>query len=235
MWVSALEASHHEPGRVYLAFDGHKADDYRPFVLVSENYGQEWRPIVFGLPDDASVNTVREHPRTPKLLFVGNEVGLYVSVDQGASWQRFTANLPTVPVDDIRIHPRDNDLVLGTHGRSIWILDDVGPLEQMAGSDVLARRAAVFDGQSGTQWVLRPGAWFEPAEFIGEDPPDGLVVRYWLSQDVEEDVTLEISDAAGGLLRTLEGPGDRGIQHVVWDFESETPVEGTDDAVGGPR
>ncbi|HZD04686.1 MAG TPA: hypothetical protein VE173_07205, partial [Longimicrobiales bacterium] len=124
-YVSRVEPSHHERGRVYVAFDGHRNDDYRPYVYVSEDYGESWRRITRGLPDQ-SVNTVREHPGTPNLLFAGNEVGLWVSIDRGASWTRFAAGgFPTVPVDALAIHPRDDDLVIGTHGRSAWIIQDL--------------------------------------------------------------------------------------------------------------
>jgi photosystem II stability/assembly factor-like uncharacterized protein len=218
MTVSGIEASHHVPGRVYVAFDGHRNDDYRPYVVVSNDFGQSWREITNGLPADASVNAVREHHRTPGLIFVGNEVGLYFSVDMGERWTRLSGNFPTVPVDDMRIHPRDNDLVIGTHGRSIWILDDVGPLEQIAQDAVLERTTALFDGQRGTMWVLAPGPWFHPSEFYGDNPPDGVRIRYWLAEDRDEDVRLEVLDSGGDVIRVLDGPGEAGIQQAVWDF-----------------
>ncbi|MDX1748095.1 MAG: hypothetical protein R3324_19350, partial [Halobacteriales archaeon] len=107
-YVSRLTPSHHEPGRVYASFDGHRNGDYAPYVYVSEDYGQSWRRIDEGLPHGWSVNVVKEHHRTPNLLFVGNEVGVYVSIDRGASWTRLRGDLPVVPVDDVAIHPRDN-------------------------------------------------------------------------------------------------------------------------------
>ncbi|MBW3534844.1 MAG: hypothetical protein KY453_06440, partial [Gemmatimonadetes bacterium] len=232
MWVSGIEPSHHVPGRVYLTFDGHKDDDYRPYVLVSENFGDDWRSITEGLPDDASVNAIREHPRTPGLVFLGNEVGLYLSTDRGQRWSRLTGNFPTVPVDDMRIHPRDNDLVIATHGRSIWILDDVTPLEQIARGDVLARDAVLFDGQRGTQWVIGGGPWFVAGEFIGDNPPEGASLRYWLRQDLESPVQLEVLEPGGGVLRTLEGPGEAGIQTAVWDLRADGP--GEDGGGNGP-
>lgn len=182
MVVSSLDPSRHVEGRVYLAFDGHYSDHYAPHVLVSEDYGGSWRPITNGLPD-WSVNVVREHPRTPDLLFAGNEVGAYVSIDRGASWQRLRGGFPTVPVDDIVIHPRENDLVLGTHGRSIWILDDVTPLEHLARPQVLASAAHLFPVAPATM-RSRAGGWpFWGDLYAAPNPADGALIRYHLAAD----------------------------------------------------
>ena len=118
--------------RVYATFDGHRNGDYAAYVYASEDYGQNWSQITNGLPDGWSVNVVAEHHRAPNLLFTGNEVGVYVSVDRGRQWTQLKNNLPVVPVDDILIHPRDNDLIVGTHGRSIWIMADVTPFEHLS-------------------------------------------------------------------------------------------------------
>jgi hypothetical protein len=230
MWVSGIEPSHHEPGRLYLAFDGHKADDYAPYVLVSEDFGETWRSITEGLPDDAAVNVIREHHDTPGLLFVGNEIGVWVSVDGGEAWTRLTGTFPTVPVDDIRIHPRDNDLVLGTHGRSIWVLDDIAFLEGMARGEVLEDDAAVFETRA-TQWVLRGGPWFVAGEFIGDNPPEGALIRTWLRVGQDDPATLEILDGEA-VVRTLEAPGTAGMGQVVWDFRTDREEPGDGD---GPR
>jgi photosystem II stability/assembly factor-like uncharacterized protein len=197
MVVSAVEPSHHVAGRVYISFDGHFSDDYRPYVAVSEDYGQTWQPIVDGLPT-WSVNVVREHPRTADLLFAGNEVGVYASFDRGRAWHRLTGGettvdagaphqmgaLPTVPVDDIVIHPRDNDLILGTHGRSIWILDDVSPLEHMVRGEVFADAAHLFPVAPATHFA-RQGGWpFWGDLYDAPSPVDGARIRYHLASDV---------------------------------------------------
>ncbi|HEX7049734.1 MAG TPA: hypothetical protein VF188_05930, partial [Longimicrobiales bacterium] len=183
MVVSAIEPSHAVAGRVYVAYDGHWSDDYGPHVYVSEDYGEEWREITEGLPV-WSVNVVREHPRTPELLFLGNEIGLYVSVDAGEHWRRFDANFPTVPVDDIQLHPRDNDLIVATHGRSIWILDDVSPLEAIARGPVLASAAHLFPVRPAIMWSIAPGGWFPADAYAVENPPVGARIRYWLREGV---------------------------------------------------
>ncbi|MGH7507425.1 MAG: hypothetical protein ACRELX_17355, partial [Longimicrobiales bacterium] len=211
MVVSGIEPSRHAPGRVYLSFDGHYSDDYRPYIYVSEDYGQSWNRITNGLPD-WSVNVVREHPRTPGLLFAGNEVGLFVSLDRGAIWRPMrggdvpddvgadegdeddeegpaipderTGALPTVPVDDIVIHPRDNDLVVATHGRSIWILDDVTPLEHLASqSAILAEAAHLFPVQPATQRAKQGGWPFWGDRYAAPNPSEGALIRYHLARD----------------------------------------------------
>ncbi len=257
-YVSRVVASHHAVGRVYASFDGHTNDDYAAYVYVSEDYGRRWRRITEGLPA-WSVNSVAEHPAHPDLLFVGNEVGVYVTTDGGRRWTRM-ANLPTVPVDDIIVHPRDDDLVLGTHGRSIWILDDLAPLRAVT-DELLARTLHLFELDDAvvrnlTSWEPRPAG-----AFAGTNPPRGAVVRYWLGREVaattvaqagtdgdegapqtrrragdqeeEPTVTLTILDAEGQVVRELEGPGTRGLHQVVWDLRTAPPYEPPEEERGG--
>jgi len=238
-YVSRVVASRHVEGRVYASFDGHRNDDYAPYVYVSENYGERWEPIVSGLPHGWSVNVVVEHQRSPNLLFVGNEIGVYFSIDRGESWVRLKNNLPTVPVDDIVVHPRDNDLVVGTHGRSAWILADVTPLEELA-SVHGAAAAHVFPVQDATNYSIRGGWPFPGVEYAAENPSFGALVRYYLASDAGEEgeegegtrgraqrgvsgdeeptVKLTIVDGEGDTVRELEGPGKAGVNEVVWDL-----------------
>ncbi len=224
MVVTGIEPSHHVAGRVYLSINGHYLDDFGAYVYASEDFGQTWRPITAGLPA-WSVNVIREHPRTPGLLFAGNEIGVFVSTDRGAAWHRMQG-LPTVPVDDIVLHPRENDLVLGTHGRSIWILDDVAPLEEItrgrsgavtdaaaggpragalagaarASGDVLAQPMHLFGARPATI-RSRAGAWpFWGDLYAAPNPPDGVRLRYWLEHDrvPADSVTRTRSAAPGG-------------------------------------
>jgi len=181
-YVSRVVASRFNEGTVYATFDGHERGDYRPYVYVSDNFGEDWSTIVGGLPDDWSVNVIYEHPTVENLLFLGNEIGVYFSRDRGKSWIRLKGNLPTVPVDDIVIHPRDNDLIIGTHGRGAWILDDISPLmeisEDLVASDVHlfpVRRATIFN-------VYSPQGW-TPGSFAAPNPPFGAMIRYHLKDD----------------------------------------------------
>ena len=179
-YVSRLEPSHHVEGRVYATFDGHRNGDYAAYVYASEDHGQSWTRITEGLPDGWSVNVVTEHHRAPNLLFVGNEVGVFVSVDRGGRWVQLKNNLPTVPVDDILVHPRDNDLLVGTHGRSFWILADVTPLEHLS-EEMLAEAGRVFpSARESIMWAER-GDWpFQGATYSAPNPPRGARIRYYL-------------------------------------------------------
>ncbi len=179
-YVSRLEPSAHAEGRVYATFDGHRNGDYAAYVYVSEDYGDSWSRITDGLPDGWSVNVITEHHRAPNLLFVGNEVGVFVSVDRGEQWVQLKNNLPVVPVDDILIHPRDNDLLVGTHGRSFWILADVTPLEHLS-EEMLAEAGRVFpSARESIMWVER-GDWpFTGATYSAPNPPRGARIRYYL-------------------------------------------------------
>jgi hypothetical protein len=228
--VSRLTPSAHDPGRVYATFDGHRNGDYAPYVYVTEDFGERWRRIDDGLPYGWSVNVITEHHRAPDLLFVGNEVGVYVSIDRGERWTRLVGNLPTVPVDDIVIHPRENDLIVGTHGRSVWIMADVAPLEHLA-EDVMVRAGHLFPSRSTIMWAQK-GDWpFYGWDYFAPNPPRATPIRYWL-REAGDSVTLTLADAAGERVRTLTGPGDEGINEVLWDWRHDRPYEPSD---GGDR
>ena len=190
-YVSRLEPSHHVEGRVYATFDGHRNGDYAAYVYASEDHGQNWTRITDGLPDGWSVNVVTEHHRAPNLLFVGNEVGVFVSVDRGGRWVQLKNNLPTVPVDDILVHPRDNDLLVGTHGRSFWILADVTPLEHLS-EEMLAEAGRVFpSARESIMWAER-GDWpFQGATYSAPNPPRGARIRYYLRDGWEAPMAAE--------------------------------------------
>ena len=254
-YVSRLEPSAHAEGRVYATFDGHRNGDYAAYVYVSEDYGQNWSRISEGLPDGWSVNVITEHHRAPNLLFAGNEVGLFVSVDRGEGWVQLKNNLPVVPVDDILVHPRDNDLLVGTHGRSFWILADVTPLEHLS-EEMLAEAGRVFPSEpESIMWAER-GDWpFTGATYSAPNPPRGARIRYYLrdaqaapmaeeegeeGEDVgaagdDDAFALTIADADGNHVRTLEAPGEAGINEVIWDWRFDAPYEPPGGAeAGGP-
>ncbi|MDE2677708.1 MAG: hypothetical protein OXI76_07360 [Gemmatimonadota bacterium] len=262
-YVSRVEPSAHEAGRVYASFDGHRNGDYAAYVYVSEDYGQNWTQITEGLPDGWSVNVITEHHRAPNLLFVGNEVGVFVSVDRGALWVQLKNNLPTVPVDDILVHPRDNDLLVGTHGRSFWILADVSPLEHLS-EEMLAEAGRVFpSARASIMWAER-GDWpFQGATYSAPNPPRGARIRYYLRDAWEapmaedgggeegggngaadgdgageapndDTFALTITDADGNPVRTLEAPSEPGVNEVIWDWRHDPPYEPEQQGGGGP-
>lgn len=222
--ISRVEPGHAEAGTIYVSLDRHQDDDFAPYLLVSKDFGQTWRSITAGLPPAGWINVVKEHPRNPQLLFVGTETGLFVSLDGGAAWTRFTHGFPTVPVDDLVIHPRDNDLVVATHGRALWVLDDITPLSELtaaranATSFVFTPRPAIL----AQRW--KHESYSAQRVFIGPNPPFGAMVSYFLRSAAKEPVTITIRDKGGAVLRTLTGSADAGLNRVVWDLRSAPPA-----------
>jgi photosystem II stability/assembly factor-like uncharacterized protein len=231
-YVTRIVASHADAGTVYAAFDGHRSDDFAAYVYVSENYGQDWRPITNGLPAN-SVSALAQHPRSASLLFVGNEIGVYASLDGGAQWTQLKNGLPTVPVDDIKIHPRDNDLVIGTHGRGIWIMDDIAPLEELT-PQVMASTAHLFSVRRATSYnAYRPQGW-TPGIYADANPQMGARIRYYLGAD-SGDVSLTITDAMGRTIRELDTPTGAGLHAVLWDLRLVEDGADGEPMAPGPR
>jgi photosystem II stability/assembly factor-like uncharacterized protein len=182
-YVSRVMASKYGEGTAYVTFDGHRSDDYSVYIFLTTDYGESWKSIRNGIPDSAgTVHVVREHPRNANLLFAGTEFGLLVSWDRGANWTALKNNLPTVPVDDIEIQAEQNDLVLATHGRSIWIFDDIAPIEKfdagVANSDL-----TFFSPRPATLWDLRQRRWSAGQKmFTAKNPPYGAILNYYLKE-----------------------------------------------------
>lgn len=217
-YVSRVEASHAVPERAYVTFDAHRDGDFRPFAFVTEDLGRSWRSIMSGLPREGSVNVIREHPRNPDMLLIGTEQGLFLSLDRGANWIRFKNNFPTVPVDDLLIHPRENDLIIGTHGRSIWIVDDLTALSEMT-DEVAVSPLHLFSIRRATQWQERKATSYRgQGAYAAAQPPGGAVIAYWLREDAAGPVSIEVLDRSGRVIRHLEGGGGKGLQRVVWDL-----------------
>jgi hypothetical protein len=233
-YVSSVLASRFVAGRVYATFDGHYNDDYRPYVFVSEDYGQSWKSIAAGLPETGT-HRVREDLKNQRLLFLGHEKGLHVSIDGGTTWVAMNVGLPTVPVDDILIHPRTHDLVIGTHGRSIWIVDDIGPIEALT-PDILSSTAALLPSpRAQLLRIYNPQAWYGAGQYFAPNPDFGGVVNYYLHDVVAGGVEVDILESDGKLVRTLRGPGRRGLNRIVWDLRLEPPIKEEREvpAVGG--
>jgi photosystem II stability/assembly factor-like uncharacterized protein len=235
-YVSRVVASRSGEGTAYVTFDGHRSNDFTPYVYMTTDFGKTWRSLRSNLPDGHTINVIREHPRNPNLLFIGTEFGLFVSFDRGGRWIRLKNNLPTVPVDDIQIHPRENDLILGTHGRSIFILDDITPLEQLSPA-VLDSDLHVFDIRPATMYRLyahkgNTGHKF----FIAPNPPYGAIIHYYLKTPLgeKEEVKITIVDREGRVVRELRGPREAGIHRVAWDLRHEPPVRAEAEPSVGP-
>jgi photosystem II stability/assembly factor-like uncharacterized protein len=182
-YVSRVVASKYDAGSAYVTFDGHRTDDYAVYIFATSDYGETWKPLRNGIPDTAgSVHVVREHPRNSNLLFAGTEFGLWISWDHGANWLAFKNNFPTVPVDDMQVQARENDLVLGTHGRSIWIFDDLTPLEKM-NATVAASDFTFFPPRTANVWHIVMRRWSAGQKtFVAKNPPAGAVLNYYLKR-----------------------------------------------------
>ncbi|HXA19748.1 MAG TPA: hypothetical protein VN380_22385 [Thermoanaerobaculia bacterium] len=239
IYVSRVIASRFSEGTAYATLDGHRSNDFGVYVFMTSDYGDTWKPIRTGVSDEAgTVHVIREHFRNPKLLFLGTERGLFVSYDQGSHWTRLKLNLPTVPVDDIAIHPRENDLVLATHGRSIWILDDLGPIEQMTDA-VPSEDLHLFDTRTATEWRVANRSGFTGHKaFFGPNPPNGALITYYLKSkqgDKDKDkVKITVTDKDGKVIRDIDGTGDAGVNRVTWDLRVRSVNEAPRDAEGGP-
>ena len=196
-YVSRVEPSRHDADRVYVSFDGHRTNDFTPYVYVSDNGGDTFRSIAAGLPAGAPdfVHVVREDPRNANLLFAGTDVGAYASLDRGASWRRFMESMPAVPVHDLRIHPRDRELIAGTHGRSIWIVN-IAPLQDLT-AQVLADGAGAFEPAPAYNFAeaARGGESYGQAWFARPTPGVGGRISYYIGDDVAEELAAAAAEA----------------------------------------
>jgi hypothetical protein len=227
IWVSRVEASRFSEGTCYLTFDGHRSDLFKPYVFKTADYGETWTDISANLPDDGPVYVIREDVNNKNLLFVGTEFAVFFSLDGGSSWTDLSLNMPTVAIHDLLIHPRDNDLIAGTHGRGIWILDDITPLQQ-ASEKVLSAEAHLFEnGRPGTQWLslARGGYGRGNLYFAGENPSPGLPINFYLKEKLKDPVEIEITDATGTLKTnyTLKDT-EAGINRLMWDMRFDPPA-----------
>jgi len=237
-WVSRVLGSRHAAGTAYVAFDGHQDDDFKPYIFRTTDFGNTWMSISAAIPDGMVVNALAEHHRNPRLLFAGTEFGLLVSTSGGERWIPAPGNLPRVPVDDIVVEERTNDLVLGTHGRSVIVLDDITAFEEL--DKALQSDVHVFSVPEATQYYEKrelpvPGA----AKFSAPNPPVGAVFTYYLRSDVPAKtpadtpaVTLRVTDAAGTTVREVRGSGTKGIHRAVWDLRYALP-DGPADTTDG--
>ena len=212
-------------GRAYVTLDGHRNNDFKPYIFMTEDFGKKWKNIGGEIPIGSTVNVIREHHRNENLLFIGTERGAYFSIDRGQTWHKFK-NLPMVPVDDIAIHPRENDLIFGTHGRSIWVLDDITPLEQLT-QQVLKSESFLFKVRPAErfQYYSHKGSTGHKM-FIGPNPAYGAIITYYLNfkPTKKDTVRLSIVDKEGERIRRLTGTKRFGFNRINWNLRYEGPA-----------
>ncbi len=228
-YVSGLEASWFDAATAYVALDGHRHDDERPYVFKTTDFGATWTAIASNLPAAAHVNTIRQDPVNRRLLFAGTERGFYISMNDGGSWSAFMPNLPSGRVDEVLVHPREHDLILATHSRSVWILDDISPLEEWRDDEsavLFAPRAAVLWKPDRRNIVDAPGDKF----WVGDPAPRGTAISFALRQPVE-DATIAIADNATNQIAFACRIDDAsqlqpGLHRVQWPLVSNQQLAG---------
>src|SRR5215469_16928011 len=239
--ISQIDASPFDAGTAYIAVDRHQFDDLKPYIYKTSDSGKTWTKLGTGIPDNTFVRVVREDPKKKGLLYAGTETGVFISFNDGAKWQPLKLNLPTAPIHDLVI--KENDLVLATHGRAFWILDDVSPLRQY-NEETGAKDAFLYKPSTAYRLQAGGGAERHPSKRTGQNPPAGAVIYYYLKDAPKKDTEakVEILDASGSVIRTyssteyepLEEPldpddkkpekqlkPDAGLNRFVWDLRYE--------------
>jgi hypothetical protein len=232
-WVNGLEASRFFPGRVYLTVNNYRNDDYGNYLWVSENFGQSWTDITSDLPPQLVLRTLREDTRNPDVLYLGTEFGLFYSMDRGEHWVEMESGLPTAAINDLVVHPRDNDLILGTHGRGIWILDNINALQELTPS-ILAAPAHLFSMEPAEQIRYRPEKGHAGNMiFRGRNPTPGAFIDFWLAED-GADVSLTILDGEGREVAGVRAPDELGVNRAVWNLRHSEPGQTANQSPRGP-
>jgi photosystem II stability/assembly factor-like uncharacterized protein len=227
-WVNWVQASNFSPGTAYAAFDRHTFGDMAPYIYKTTDYGRTWIPLV--TPKDPKsvrgyAHVIKEDLVKSDLLFVGTEFGLWVSIDGGKSWAQFKGNhFPAVAVRDLAIHPRDNDLVLATHGRGIWIIDDITPLRALT-PDLLKQDVAFVSARPVQQRIEGQGGWANgDAVFVGDNPPDAAVINYYQRErHLFGKMKLEVLDSSDRVLDQLPASKRVGLNRVMWPMRAKPP------------
>lgn len=225
-WVSWVEASLYDPATAYATFDRHTFGDMTPHVYKTTDYGKTWTPIVSA---DSGVrgfaHVIKEDTASPNMLFLGTEFGLWISLDGGKQWAQYRGrDFPQVPVRDIVVNPRDSDLIIATHGRGIWIIDDISPLRKLT-PEVMAQDASFLPGRPPQQRLNANGGWAEGgAMFNGPNPPDAAVITYYQKKrHIFGKMKIEVLDAQGKVVDTLPPNNRRGISRVDWPMRLKAP------------
>ena len=230
-YVSRVVGSRFNEGTVYATMDNHRNSDFKPYVLKSTDYGAHWTQIAGNLPANGSVQVVREDVVEPNLLFAGTEFGAFYSANGGSSWTQLKYNIPTVAVHDIVVHPREKDLVIGTHGRGIYIIDDITPLEKLAEANRAGtylfpvKPATQYNPNTSIPGGARGASASGDREYAAPNPAFGAIITYFLRDSLPKggDVTLGVYDATGRRVRELSANKKQGMHRVTWDLRNAPP------------
>jgi hypothetical protein len=222
-WCYHIEPSNFDKGTAYAVFDGHSHGDMNPYVYKTNNFGASWTSVLTPGVEGIARN-IQEDYENPNLLFLGTEFGLYITINGGKSWYKFTNNMPSVAVHFIEIHRKTNDLVMGTHGRGVIIIDDISPLRQI-NDEVLAKDLHFFKNRPAIMYEENGfGGTSGETEFVGPNPSRaGQIVYYLKKRHTLGKFTMEIQDAAGQKVREIIPGKSKGINIVEWDYAGKTP------------
>jgi hypothetical protein len=252
--VSIIDPSPHDATTAYVAVDRHRLDDFKPYIFKTTDLGKSWSAITNGIPEGAYARSVREDPKRKGLLYAGTELGVYFSLDDGAHWQPLQLNLPQSPIHDLVI--KDDDLVAATHGRSFWVLDNLTPLRQL-NTQSTASDTLLYQPQTAVR--LHYPEEFDKRQPAGDNPPTGAMIDYYFKSAPKDEVTLDILDAQGKLVRHLSSkekkeneqppewpdrveapkaiPAKEGMNRFAWDLRYNEPIQipGAFYSSNGPR
>src|ERR1700730_3064867 len=240
--ISIIDPSPHDANAAYIAVDRHRLDDFKPYIYKTNDLGKTWSTIVNGIPDGAYVRAVREDPKKKGLVYAGTETGVFVSFDDGAHWQALQLNLPVSPIHDLEV--KDDDLVVATHGRSFWVLDDLTPIRQV---NAQSAQADTILYQPQTALRLHYPTEVDHRQPVGDNPPPGAIIDYCLKSAPKDEVTLDVLDAQGKLVRHLSSkekkeneqppewpdrqervktiPANDGMNRFAWDLRYDDPIQ----------
>ena len=222
-YVSRVFASHHHDGTAYVTKTGFQRDDFRPFILKTTDFGKTWTSVTGNMPDGV-IHVIVEDHKNPDLLFVGKEFGVWVTIDGGKKWVSMKNNIPTQDVFDLLIHPSENDLVVGTYGRGLYVTD-ITPLQEMNGK-LLAEDVHLFQIEPKIQWVYKSREDpYGHRQFIAPNEPNGVVINYYLKDKGDEGVQVTIQDIMGNKLAVFKGSAEAGLNRVVWDMRRQLTKE----------
>ncbi len=233
-WINTIEVSSHDAGTAFVAINNYRNNDFTNYLYKTSDYGESWTSIVGDLPANRVVRTMRQDPRNSNLYYLGTELGLFISINAGKNWVELKNNMPTLPFNDLVVHPRDNDLVLGTHGRGIWILDNLNALQELS-SETLAADAHLFSIPTAEMInYTREGGHVGNMIFRGENPRSGAGIDFYLKEAVAKDkIEFSIRDMDGDLIRKLSPDTSAGIHRIYWDFRFSRLPAAPRDTSGG--